>query len=86
MIKKVSVYFSEKKKSLYVILITFKIVVKSIDYIVSLDHVENCEILFNHTFFFTKRNDIRSFKLIEYIDTMKIAKNKKDESASMLIA
>ena len=58
MIKKVSVYFSEKKKSLYVILITFKIVVKSIDYIVSLDHVENCEILFNHTFFFLQKETI----------------------------
>jgi len=39
----------------------------------------------------TKRNNIHSFKLIEYIDTMKIAKNKKDEyvnklTSSMLIA
>jgi len=39
----------------------------------------------------TKRNDIHSFKLIKYVDTMKIAKNKKDESVnklttSMLIA
>jgi len=39
----------------------------------------------------TKRKNIHSFKLIEYIDTMKIAKNKNDESVnklttSMLIA
>ena len=28
--------------------------------------------LFERIFFLTKRNDIHSFKLIEYIDTMKI--------------
>jgi len=41
--------------------------------------------------FLTKRNNIHSFKLIEYVDTMKIAKSKKDEpvnklTSSMLIA
>jgi len=41
--------------------------------------------------FLTKINDIHSFKLIEYIDKCKFAKNKKDESTnklttSMLIA
>jgi len=40
--------------------------------------------LFLSLLFLTKINDIHSFKSIEYIDTIQIAKKKKDESANEL--
>jgi len=49
-------------------------------------HLSNFEsistVIFVH--FLTKTNDIHSFKLIQYINTMKIAKNKKDEYVNKL--